>query len=88
MSGIHPPSHSSENGVTPVQKKEHDVTQMDFGGAPIEVDSPMGKEIGWWSIVFLNLSMMVGTGIFSTPGTILKQTGSVGLALIYWCIGL
>jgi hypothetical protein len=30
---------------------------------------------------------MVGTGIFSTPATILRLTDSVGLALIYWVIG-
>ncbi|KAL5590528.1 hypothetical protein FOBRF1_014085 [Fusarium oxysporum] len=30
---------------------------------------------------------MVGTGIFSTPATILRLTGSVGLALVYWVIG-
>lgn len=65
-----------------------DATQKNSGGAPIEKSSPMGSEIGWWSIVLLNMSMMIGTGIFSTPGTILKQTGSVGVALIYWVIGL
>ncbi|KAG8853927.1 hypothetical protein FRB96_007936 [Tulasnella sp. 330] len=65
-----------------------DATQKNAGGAPIEETSPMGREIGWWSIVFLNFSSMIGTGIFSTPGTLLKETGSVGLALIYWFIGL
>jgi len=24
------------------------------GGAPIEDDSPLGKEVGWWSAVFLS----------------------------------
>ncbi|KAG9015340.1 hypothetical protein FRB93_013040 [Tulasnella sp. JGI-2019a] len=65
-----------------------DATRKNAGGAPIEESSPMGHEIGWWSIVLLNLSMMIGTGIFSTPGTLLKQTGSVGLALIFWGMGL
>jgi amino acid permease len=58
------------------------------GGAPVESESPLGKQIGWWTIVFLNLSGTIGTGIFSTPGGILKQSGSVGLALVYWIIGL
>ncbi|KAA8573519.1 hypothetical protein EYC84_005104 [Monilinia fructicola] len=31
---------------------------------------------------------MVGTGIFSTPASILSGVGSVGVALLYWCIGL
>ncbi|KAK2472224.1 hypothetical protein H9L39_16104 [Fusarium oxysporum f. sp. albedinis] len=34
-------------------------------------------------IIFLNLNHMVGTGIFSTPATILRLIGSVGLALVY-----
>jgi len=58
------------------------------GGAPVESESPMGSQVGWWTIVFLNLSGTIGTGIFSTPGNILKQTGSIGVALIYWVIGL
>ena len=58
------------------------------GGAPIEAESPLGREIGWWSLVLLNLSNTIGTGVFSTPGTVLKQTGSLGLALVFWVIGL
>lgn len=65
-----------------------DATRKNAGGAPIEDESPMGKEVGWWSIVLLNISGMIGTGIFSTPGGISKETGSVGLALLYWVIGL
>lgn len=37
--------------------------------------------------VFLNLSKMIGTGIFSTPSAVLSGTGSVGTAMIYWFIG-
>ncbi|KAG5916135.1 hypothetical protein E4U42_007792 [Claviceps africana] len=56
-------------------------------GAPVERDSPLGYHVGWVTIIFLNVNQMVGTGIFSTPGSILGATGSVGLALIYWTIG-
>jgi amino acid transporter len=31
--------------------------------------------------------MMVGTGVFSTPSTILRGAGSPGLALIFWALG-
>jgi amino acid permease len=79
---------SSDDEVILADGVDLDHKHKNAGGAPIEDESPMGKELGWWSIVFLNISMMIGTGIFSTPGTILKQTGSVGLALIYWCVGL
>ncbi|KAI1114314.1 high-affinity methionine permease [Nemania sp. NC0429] len=57
-------------------------------GAPVESRSPLGYHVGWVTVIFLNVNQMIGTGIFSTPGTILGKTGSVGLALIYWVIGL
>ncbi|TPX14004.1 uncharacterized protein E0L32_000398, partial [Thyridium curvatum] len=57
-------------------------------GAPVEVRSPLGYHVGWAGVVFLNVNMLIGTGIFSTPAAVLKGTGSVGLALIYWTIGI
>ncbi|KAK4688973.1 hypothetical protein P7C73_g1143, partial [Tremellales sp. Uapishka_1] len=68
-----------ENGSAP--------TYQDALGAPIETRSPLGHEVGFWTATFLNVSMLIGTGIFSTPASILKGTGSVGLALIYWVLG-
>ncbi|KAF4344215.1 high affinity methionine permease [Fusarium beomiforme] len=56
-------------------------------GAPVETRSPLGYHVNWLTIIFLNLNHMVGTGIFSTPATILRLTGSIGLALVYWVIG-
>ncbi|VUC30570.1 unnamed protein product [Clonostachys rosea] len=56
-------------------------------GAPVESRSPLGYHVNWLTIIFLNVNHMVGTGIFSTPATILRLTGSVGLALVYWVIG-
>ncbi|KAE9976711.1 hypothetical protein EG328_002426 [Venturia inaequalis] len=60
---------------------------QEASGAPVESKSPLGYSVGPVTIAFLNLSRMVGTGIFSTPSTILKGAGSVGLALFYWVIG-
>ncbi|KAF2633274.1 amino acid transporter [Macroventuria anomochaeta] len=56
-------------------------------GAPVESKSPLGYHVGWMTVIFLNVNQMIGTGIFSTPATILRGTGSIGLALIYWTIG-
>ncbi|KAI0191599.1 high-affinity methionine permease [Astrocystis sublimbata] len=64
------------------------VTYQEAVGAPVESKSPLGYHVGWVTVIFLNVNQMIGTGIFSTPGTILKRTGSVGLALIYWVIGI
>ncbi|XWW96152.1 hypothetical protein V2A60_004124 [Cordyceps javanica] len=62
-------------------------TYQEATGAPVESSSPLGYHVGWATIIFLNINQMIGTGIFSTPGSILKSTGSIGLALMYWAIG-
>ncbi|KAF5326766.1 hypothetical protein D9619_004475 [Psilocybe cf. subviscida] len=56
-------------------------------GAPTEKISPLGYHVDWISVIFLNVSKMVGTGVFTTPGSILKGVGSVGLSFIFWVIG-
>ncbi|KAI0460169.1 high-affinity methionine permease [Xylaria acuta] len=64
------------------------VTWQESAGAPVETESPLGYHVGWVTATFLSINQMIGTGIFSTPGTILGRTGSIGLALIYWVIGI
>ncbi|KAK0733120.1 amino acid permease-domain-containing protein [Lasiosphaeria miniovina] len=56
-------------------------------GAPVETSSPLGYSVGAITIVFLNISKMIGTGVYSTPAGILSGTGSVGLSMIYWALG-
>ncbi|KAH6974456.1 amino acid permease-domain-containing protein [Ilyonectria sp. MPI-CAGE-AT-0026] len=56
-------------------------------GAPVEAKSPLGYHVNWITVIFLNINMMIGTGIFSTPASILNRAGSVGLALFIWVIG-
>ncbi|KAJ4299632.1 hypothetical protein N0V90_004878 [Kalmusia sp. IMI 367209] len=56
-------------------------------GAPVERQSPFGYAVGPVTIIFLNISKMIGTGVYSTPSAILAGTGSVGLSLIYWFLG-
>ncbi|ODO09525.1 hypothetical protein I350_03128 [Cryptococcus amylolentus CBS 6273] len=63
-------------------------TYQDAYGAPVEGKNPLGYSVGWWSALFLNVTMLIGTGIYSFPSSLLKNLGSVGLALCYWPIGL
>ncbi|KAF4634698.1 hypothetical protein G7Y89_g3408 [Cudoniella acicularis] len=56
-------------------------------GAPVERLSPLGYAVGPVTIMFLNISMMIGTGVYSTPASVLSGTGSVGLSMIYWFLG-
>lgn len=69
---------TADNGTTGYQEAV---------GAPVESTSPLGYHVNWLTVIFLNINHMVGTGIFSTPATILRLTGSIGLALMFWVIG-
>lgn len=42
------------------------LTIQEVSGAPVEQHSPLGYSVGPVTVVFLNLSMMIGTGVFST----------------------
>ncbi|KAG0673528.1 hypothetical protein C6P40_002567 [Pichia californica] len=55
-------------------------------GTPIEKKNPLGNSIGPLSVVTLILQGIVGTGIFTTPGTVLKQMGSVGASYVLWIL--
>lgn len=57
---------------------------------PVEThydELPQGRQLGTISAIFLMVNRILGTGVFSTTSTILSQSGSVGLSLIYWVIG-
>jgi len=41
-------------------------TYQEASGAPVEVRSPLGYRVQWFTIIFLNIGQMVGTGVFST----------------------
>jgi hypothetical protein len=41
-------------------------TYQDASGAPVEHDSPLGYSVGPVTITLLNITMMIGAGIYST----------------------
>ncbi|BCS30607.1 uncharacterized protein APUU_80909S [Aspergillus puulaauensis] len=45
-----------------------------------------GRSIGVFGAISLIVNKIVGAGIFSTPATIFKLSGSVGMALMIWLI--
>lgn len=51
-------AQQGENGSVP--------TYQEASGAPVEVRSPLGYQVQWFTIIFLNIGQMVGTGVFST----------------------
>ncbi|KAI0795414.1 amino acid permease-domain-containing protein [Abortiporus biennis] len=45
------------------------------------------RSLGLTSTTFLIFNRMIGTGIFATPSSILRSSGSVGLSLVMWLLG-
>ncbi|KAJ7182389.1 amino acid/polyamine transporter I [Mycena crocata] len=88
------PRSSSSEKRSSVDKGEHEIdieihrAVSNPGGAPTETVSALGKQVGWLSVLFLNINHMIGTGVFSTPGSLLKGLGSPGLVLMFWLIGI
>ncbi|KAG9833343.1 high affinity methionine permease, partial [Aureobasidium melanogenum] len=48
----------------------------------------LGRHLGLWSTVALIVGRIIGTGIFSTPSSIVSSVGSVGAAFMLWLLGL
>jgi hypothetical protein len=71
-------------------------TYQEASGAPVETDSPMGYSVSAFTIMFLNINMMIGTGIFSTrkwpieftcweiPSVLTNQSYSFGYSVRHW----
>ena len=49
--------------------------------------SVVGRNLGWGGAFILIISRVIGSGIFATPGAIVKETGSIGLSLVLWVVG-
>lgn len=47
----------------------------------------LGRNLGWSSAYILTISSVIGSGIFATPGAIVRSVGSVGIALVLWVVG-
>lgn len=62
---------------------------------PPELDGPLdpnpgrapSQTLGAFDIASFNINKMIGTGIFSTPSTILLLTGNKEITLVMWIAG-
>ncbi|KAI0317435.1 amino acid transporter [Amylostereum chailletii] len=74
-----------------VHIQEGTVDDADFtpGGLSFEEDTAggMGRHLGVFSCTMLIIGRIIGTGIFSTPSSILGSVGSVGASLMLWVLG-
>lgn len=70
--------------------KDSDIEEITYDdeevAAPLEKNNPLGYSVGPLSVVVLILQGVVGTGIFTTPGSILKSMGSVGSTYVLWLL--
>ncbi|WFD29881.1 methionine permease [Malassezia sp. CBS 17886] len=64
-----------------------DVEDLDPERTSPSSELPQGRQVGTLSAIFLMVNRILGTGAFSTTSTILQQSGSVGMSLLYWVIG-
>ncbi|KAI9689120.1 MAG: hypothetical protein M1822_000858 [Bathelium mastoideum] len=70
---------ASHEGAWPVDRSiEHDV---------VPETAVLGRNLGWSSAYILIMSRVIGSGIFATPGAIVRGVGSVGIALVLWVVG-
>lgn len=44
-------------------------------------------QYGLTSAIFIIVNSIIGSGIFSTPASVYKHAGSVGLSLMLWLVG-
>ncbi|OBZ67918.1 High-affinity methionine permease [Grifola frondosa] len=74
--------------------KEDEVTsvldpELNPGALALDEDAAggMGRHLGVFSCTLLIVGRIIGTGIFSTPSSILGSVGSVGASLMLWVLG-
>ncbi|KAJ1910297.1 hypothetical protein IWQ60_010723 [Tieghemiomyces parasiticus] len=56
-------------------------------GAPVSESTELPRTMGVVSGSALVCGLMIGSGIFSTPGVVLTMTGSAWMAMVYWLLG-
>jgi len=81
-------SHSSNKAHDEGVVNNDDIDQP--GGLTLSEDAAggLGRHLGLMSTTFLIIGRIIGTGIFSTPGSVTAGVGSVGAALMLWLLGL
>ncbi|TBU22467.1 high affinity methionine permease [Dichomitus squalens] len=63
--------------------------ELNPGGLSLAEDAAggMGRHLGVFDCTLLIVGRIIGTGIFSTPSSILGSVGSVGASLMLWVLG-
>ncbi|KAG6329573.1 hypothetical protein ID866_9517, partial [Astraeus odoratus] len=80
---------SEESSKQPWNSDVIPTSEESPGGLSLEEDAAggLGRHLGIFSCTLLIVGRIIGTGIFSTPSSILSSTGSVGASLLLWVAG-
>ncbi|CZT50434.1 probable low-affinity methionine permease [Rhynchosporium secalis] len=78
---------AASNAVDGTKDEETIAVAVD-GQTEAYMTSPERRQLGITSAIFLVFNRMVGTGIFATPSEIVRLSGSVGLSLVMWVVGV
>lgn len=81
---------SHEEAGSKPEVYDHDNASGEVVGVVTEekIQYEDSRKLGITGAVFLILNKMIGTGIFSTPSSIFAATGSVGISLMLWVVGM
>ena len=64
------------------------MTRQRRSGAPGAPDSlELRRTLGTWDLTLLVIGNVIGSGIFIVPSVVLRQSGSVNVALTVWLVG-
>ncbi|KAH7309206.1 amino acid transporter [Stachybotrys elegans] len=78
---------TNKDAITPVVRNSTDEDYKDGNLKVVEAHILQERTIGIFGAVSLIVNKIIGSGIFSTPATILRLSGSPGMALMCWLIG-
>ncbi|KAH8115358.1 high affinity methionine permease [Phellopilus nigrolimitatus] len=83
--------HDSESFATPVPEVQTAAANATLNPGELSFDEDtaggMGRHLGVFSCTLLIVGRIIGTGIFSTPSSILTSVESVGASLMLWVLG-
>lgn len=84
--------NSSSHPNIPSHRSQHEPLGLSSDNFPAPLPdtlpgTPYRKTINWSSAYILVVSQVIGSGIFATPGSIVKSAGSIGLTLLVWLVG-
>ena len=66
--------------------KDDDDDDMESGVSTPSSKVCLKREVGFTGCLSLVVGVMIGSGIFSSPSVVFKESGSAGMSLVSWCV--